>query len=135
MSDNICEVRAFGHGHYLIVPDDPMVHTDILKFTVKPNIYQGMITFKVPKSLSEKLCSEIFAMEERAANTLRQLTDAQLNQLPEKISSTIIKTRRNDPNWQCLRPNYFTQGEHASDATFYLKGNIYGISVVDFAGN
>lgn len=128
------EVKAFGHGHYLIIPDGPLVHTDLLRFHVKPNIFQGTITFKVPKSLSEKLYSEIVAMENRAANTLRQLTDVQLNQLPEKIS-TQIRTRRNDPNWQCLRPNYFSQGEQMSDPTFYLKGNIYGISVFDFAGN
>ena len=126
-------LKEFGHGHYL-VGEDSLTYTDILSIATAPNNFGGTVTVKISRSMNEKLFQEVLALENAAANTVRALDEEKLKQLPVDISS-LIRKRRNDPTWQCLRPNYCNKDEHAADPTVYLKGNVSAIGVFDFAGS
>ena len=127
------EVKAFGNGHYLVM-DVPLVHTDILQVLNSPNNFAGNITFKITRGMSETLFQEVLALENKAANTLRALDDEKLMSLPDHIR-TQIQQRREDPTWQCLRPNYFQSEELAENPTLFLKGITLNVAVFDFAGS
>ena len=140
MSIQVRDSKAYGGGYYLVIEtlpemEEPYLYTSEM-FLDQSNLkhFGSSLVYRIPKSLDEKLHKDVRSLEISTEKAIRELDDETLSKLPEKCRN-LITLRREDPNWQCVRPNYYAGGDFAADPSMFLKGNLYSIIVKDLNGN